>query len=219
MNQKSTNKQRSSSKHQGKLKYIERSESEENSSDAELGMHTVTNGTSSPPITVQVLLNGKEVLMEVDTGATISIIAEAQAKKIFPEARYRESDVVLKTYTAEELEVRGEIDVEVQYQKQKQMLTLVVVAGNGPALLGRNWLNHITLDWSRIAHTTVGQCRNISALLSKYPSVFTDKLGTMTRHRAKLHVRESVRPRFCKPRPVPYALQPSVEKELDRLQA
>ena len=59
MDRKSTNnKQHCSFNRQaaGKLKYIERSGSKETSSDEELAMLTVTNGTS-PPITVQMLLN------------------------------------------------------------------------------------------------------------------------------------------------------------------
>lgn len=40
----------------------------------------------------------------------------------------------------------GEIEVQVQYTGQKKKLNLLVAGGNGPSLLGRDWLSYITLD-------------------------------------------------------------------------
>ena len=34
-------------------------------------------------------------------------------------------------------------------------LSLVIAQGGGPALLGRDWLAHIRLDWSSIANHSV----------------------------------------------------------------
>jgi hypothetical protein len=36
------------------------------------------------------------------------------------------------------------------YEQQKHKLGLAVVAGDGPGLLGRNWLQHLTLNWREI---------------------------------------------------------------------
>ncbi len=46
--------------------------------------------------------------------------------------------------------VVGEMTVEVRYGMQIQQLPLVVVAGEGPSLLGRNWLRVVKLDWCQI---------------------------------------------------------------------
>ena len=46
----------------------------------------------------------------------------------------------------------GELTAFVEYADQKKDLVLVV-EGDGPALLGRNWLHAIQLDWAMIAHT------------------------------------------------------------------
>ena len=56
---------------------------------------------------------------------------------------------------------------------------------------------------------------SLKAVLQEYEEVFSSELGTMKEFQAKLTVREGTRPRFCHPRPVPYALK---EKELDRLE-
>ena len=41
-------------------------------------------------------------------------------------------------------------DVQVVYQGQTAILPLVVVKGDGPTLLGRNWLTKIKLNWDKI---------------------------------------------------------------------
>ena len=67
------------------------------------------------PITVQLELNGQQVLMQVDTGAAVSIIAEATQQKLFPNAHLKQSSVQLQTYTTKSLEVLGTMDVLVKY--------------------------------------------------------------------------------------------------------
>ncbi|KAK3750552.1 hypothetical protein QZH41_011085, partial [Actinostola sp. cb2023] len=52
----------------------------------------------------------------------------------------------------------------------------------------------------------------------KYPDVFKTGLGTMQGITAKLELKDGAKPKFCKARPVPYALQPIVEEEYDRLE-
>jgi len=41
-------------------------------------------------------------------------------------------------------------DVDVQYGDQNKQLPLTIVEGNGPSLLGRDWLRHIRLDWAKL---------------------------------------------------------------------
>jgi hypothetical protein len=59
--------------------------------------------------------------------------------------------VHLKTYTGESIQVVGELLVNVQYgQQEVKQLPLIVVQGDGPPLIGRNWLQHVHLDWKVI---------------------------------------------------------------------
>ena len=129
----------------------------------------------SPLITVELIINGKEIEMEVDTGAAVSIMGEKTVQEMFLEVQLKKSDIVLKTYTAESMEVVGEIDVEVEYQGQTEKLVLVVVSGNGPTLLGRNWLQVIKLNWNQIAHTRLDQVKCLDTLLAKFSDVISDK--------------------------------------------
>ena len=82
------------------------------------------------------LINNKPHTFEVDTGAAVTIMSQTEFQKSFPEGE------LLKTYSGERLQVSGEVDVQVQYEQQTQVLSLAVVAGSGPSLLGRDWLQH-----------------------------------------------------------------------------
>ena len=48
--------------------------------------------------------------------------------------------------------------------------------------------------------------------------MFKDELGQVQGATAKFHVNSDCQPKFCKARPVPYALRAKVEAELDRLE-
>ena len=42
--------------------------------------------------------------------------------------------------------------VEVKHDDQARELPLLVVPGNGPCLLGRDWRELLHLNWSRVHH-------------------------------------------------------------------
>ena len=86
------------------------------------------------------------------------------------------------------------------------------------SLLGRDWLQHIRLDWTRLNLIHYSQDHGINEVLAKYPAVFQDDLGDIKGAAATLSVDSSQRPRFNKARPVPYSLWAKVEAELTCLQ-
>ena len=111
----------------------------------------------------------------------------------------------------------GTITVTVSYKGQVADLNLLVVAGDGPSLMDRDWLSHIKLDWPRLNHVQgVSACQQI---LNKHEAIFKDELGTVQGVTAKFHINPEAKPKFFKARPVPYTLQSKVEFELNRLQA
>ena len=170
-----------------------------------------------PPILVTMSLNKAPVNLELDTGAAVTVMSEGEFRQWFPDQSLDRSPVQLKTYTGEPMMIIGATEVEVAYQDQEsKTLSLVVVEGKGPSLLGRNWLQHFTLDWNSIK-TVLLEKDALRQLLLEHEEVFSDELGTITPGKAKLAVSPSAVPRFHRPRPVPYALKPLVEQELDRL--
>ena len=51
------------------------------------------------------------------------------------------TDVLLCTYSGERLNIRGEIKVDAQFRDKQTSLNLLVVVGNGPSLMGRDWIS------------------------------------------------------------------------------
>ena len=106
--------------------------------------------TETDPITVDLTLNGQKTAMELDTGAAVSLISEETYRRLLPTSALKSTPVALRTYTGQSMSVAGQIEVEVRYQHQTHTLPLFVVTGDGPSLLGRNWLKHLILDWKTI---------------------------------------------------------------------
>ena len=61
------------------------------------------------PIQVEVQIEGKPLLMEVDTGAALSLISGEVKQKLFPGIPLLESQILLRTYTGESMGVLGEM--------------------------------------------------------------------------------------------------------------
>ena len=163
-------------------------------------------------------------MMEVDTGAAVSLISAEDKTNLFPSCSLSPTTLTLSTYTGEAIPVLGQMVVEVSYNHFTGHLHLYVVGGKGPALMGRDWLRQIRLDWLAIhkatacTATTKGvQEQRVEALL-KYAPVFQEGLGEMNTFTATVSVREGAKPKFWKPRPVPFALREAVKRELDRLE-
>ena len=112
--------------------------------------------------------------------------------------------------------VLGSIGVDVSFEDNHFSLPLAIVQGSGPSLLGRNWLQQIRLNWSEIH--SVRPNTPPEKLLDKYANLFRPTLGCLKHLTDQLFVNPIFKPRFFKPRPVPYLLKEKVEKELKRLQ-
>ena len=173
---------------------------------------------SNRPLTVRMLLNATEVKMEVDTGASATIMSEDTYRRSWSKAKaplLLQTHSKLHTYTGEPLKVLGEITVDVQYGKQSATLPLVVVQGSGPTLLGRDWLQKITLDWKGIHQVQSASTFMLDEVLERHSNVFKPGVGLVRDTTATIYVDPTVTPVFCRPRPVPYALRSKVEAELD----
>ena len=86
--------------------------------------------------TMSFALDEHAIMMEVDTGASVSLISEETFNKYWNSDKLSPPSLVLKTYTGERLDLLGECDVNVTYKSQSATLPLRVVRGKGPSLYG-----------------------------------------------------------------------------------
>ena len=166
---------------------------------------------------VDLKINGVETKMEIDTGASISIMNSKLYKNLcHPKVKpvLRKSNLALRTYTGELIVPEGEVDVTVEYKEQCKKLTLTILPGNGPSLIGRNWLEEIKLDWSSVYQVKSDE----SVLTESFPDLFRDELGKLKDTKVKIYVDSDATPVFCKARSVPLAMKDKVMKELGRLE-
>lgn len=182
-------------------------------------------GSTVPPISFELVIEGHKINMELDTGAAVSVISEENYLRLFPNASLKCSNVVLRTYTGEVLKPLGIVDVNVEYKNQCCKLPLHVIRDQGPSLIGRDWLHRIRLDWSsayrlddltRKSDST--SLKAVKELCIKYSDLFKEELGQIKGEVAKLRLKEDYRPCFLKARPVAFALRPKVEQELKQME-
>ena len=149
--------------------------------------------------------------MEVDTGASFSVISKSTYDQMLSSHDLKPTTVQLKTYTSESLPVFGQFIANVRYHAQESPLLTIVAGHDGPSLIGRNWLKCLRLDWNSILNIFESK---LSQILEQHSQVFNEGLGTLKNFKAKLFIVDNAKPIFCKARFVPYSIRPLVENNL-----
>jgi len=189
------------------------------SDNTEQVFHNTPSRSGCEAYTATLTVEGKPVLFEIDTGASVSLMSEHSfsdtwGKKKLPLSSCK---TTLRTYTGTQIPVLGQVDVQVSHRNKSAMLPIIIVGGKGPNLLGRNWIRGLDMEAAVLVnHVTVKP--SCQAELSRFPGLFKDELGNVKSFPVTLHVEENSQPRFYKARTVPYALRGKVDAELQRLE-
>lgn len=103
---------------------VQEGDVDEKEGDNELGLYNIDMvSTRAPPIYVEVRINGKSVLMIVDTGDAVSTVPEDVYKGL-PTTTMENSEVVLTMHTGGRIMVLGKCRVVVCYANQEEELTV-----------------------------------------------------------------------------------------------
>ena len=166
--------------------------------------------------------------MELDTGCGATVMGLSHFNRIGRGIKLQRTDMRIREYSGREVPVKGTAVVTVRYGAQQKSLRLVVTEGNGPPLLGRNWLKFLQLDWKTVfepfrqteCHKAEPEPQLSPAakkLIGEYPSVFETVLGKWRGEPAKLRVTADASPKFYKARNVPFSLQPKLDEVFEKL--
>ena len=157
--------------------------------------------------------------MKIDTGAAVSVISQKILR-----IPVKQSSKQLRSATGQILKLAGEAKVKVQVRGIRKVVKIYIAKGECPALFGRDWINtFFGKDWlQRLinihAVSSQGVPTKLQTLLEKYAeTVFKPSLGKLEGITASWTLKPDVKPKFCKPRPVSYALRPKVEETLNKM--
>ena len=81
----------------------------------------------------------------------------------------------LRTYTGEQLKVLGCIKVQAEYEGQKEPVSILVVAGNGPTLLGRDML--AKFKFNLLAIFSIYCPLHLQDVLEDHKAIFGEDIG------------------------------------------
>ena len=195
-------------KQEQKVHYVQMREEDSGSDHSDYTLSANSDSNRSAPLMATMRANLTDLEMEVDTGTALSLVSKTTYHKLWPTEA---------TYIGECLEVKVIIQVKRQYQDQEADLELIVVAGSGPILMGRDWLKVFCLDWSQL-HRVSSDTGELQNILDKHSAMFKDELGLVKGTLARIHINPSTKSCFHQPWSIPYALREKVERELERLE-
>ena len=98
----------------------------------------------------------------------------------------------------------GITEVKARYGGKELVLPIHVVNGDGPNLMGRDWLSQFQINLSEVK--LVEPNSPLGEVLDKYSEVFKDELGCVKDPPVKLMVHDQAKPKH---RPVPLLLPSS----------
>ena len=176
------------------------------------------SSVSADPMMVDVILNTVRVPMEMDTGATCTLIPQCQYERLWPVASERPnlntSCMLVNTYGGMPLKVVGEMEVSASLDNGSSVKStkVVIVDGKGPCLIGRVLMRRLGLidDVKTVSSNAI-------SVEQEFPELFSEGLGCFKDRQFSIEVDPTVSPKFCKARPVPYAVREKIDKEIDRL--
>ncbi|KAL1441343.1 hypothetical protein MTO96_008615 [Rhipicephalus appendiculatus] len=97
------------------------------------------------PYRVEVSVNGTSLVMELDTGASVSVVSEVTFRRTFPSC-LEPSSAMLKGYTGELCPVQGSLPATVRLGNHECRDVLYVVPGRCPSLMGPAWMKGLGIE-------------------------------------------------------------------------
>ncbi|XP_003743026.1 uncharacterized protein K02A2.6-like [Galendromus occidentalis] len=165
---------------------------------------------------VTLSVNGKKVTFRADSGADISTMNHDTWNGLGA-PRLAVYDSQCTHVDGGSIRSRGFFNARFQFN-DKSLVEPVLVLESGKAnlLCGRLLKQLGIVSWKLQPEVQINGI-STSSLTSRFPNLFETGLGTCTKLEVHLQLAPNAVPVHLRPRPVAFALQESIDKELDRL--
>lgn len=193
---------------------------------ATIKLSHVSDDTKRLPLSAEInlIVNGRNIVFEIDTGASVTIVNEQLWKEV-GKPKLRASNLSLTCYSGVNLKVRGICDLDVKIGDLRYNLSAVIIEGMKKPLLGLAWLKQLRLDLNELIYgkkpviEKINQLvtfDSLSSVLQKHQPTLNRELGHCTKLKASIQLRSDAKPKFFKPRSLPFAYVDQVKTEIER---
>ena len=221
------------SDYQNNMMQIESTNSTPNSVHNDVNIDFIDcNHTYTPIVGVRpkpmlnLLINGKYVQMEVDTGAAVSCISSEVFKRLdLSGCVVSGCDVTLCVANGQKLKSVRKAIVSVKYKDVKRVLQLYIVDSAFPTLLGLEWIQSLFgKDWfDRLTDVpcSVNSVQTREKLIEeiKTSKIFEPGMGVITGYKANIDLKPEAKPVFCKFRQPAFAHMEAIGRKIDQLES
>lgn len=172
---------------------------------------------------VNLMVHHQPIQFEVDSGAACTFISEDTYRAAWPRnaPAVFDEDTHVRTLLVQYLPLLCRANVEVEYNGTFGKLPLVILKGTGCSFLGRNWFDALKITIYGInqeaEESRIEPQKLVKWLQKKYEAVFSGEIPGHNRPPVDIEHLPDASPKFLKARPIPFALQPPYERELDKL--
>ncbi|CAK1597242.1 unnamed protein product [Parnassius mnemosyne] len=175
-----------------------------------------SNTGKVPSTTLKILVNGKVLEFEVDTGADVSTITLLDKNKLFPELEIKKCNVLFTNFDQSTSTPLGVIEnLSISYESTKvNNQKLFVVKDGLPKVIGKDWLSSLQLwppKFEQRVCEKASKNKLIQNIFEKFSNLFEPGMGVFRGEPIHLLIEPGVKPVFMPVRTVPFALKDKCE--------
>lgn len=169
------------------------------------------------PFSLKALVNEIEVWFHIDTGAGISAISGELYDQKFSHVPISKEIIRINGYSGESFKIRGVFHASIGCNGETNQVKIYIIENGGPPIFGRDFLKIFKFNFTTLNYIG-SSVDKVNKLMSKYNSLFDDKLGEYKFKKIHLDLKPDAQPKFCRARPIPFAFKKSVDEELNILE-
>ncbi|CAF1043728.1 unnamed protein product [Brachionus calyciflorus] len=202
-----------------KINQILQNNGENDSEEEEIPIIYSLTSTHKKFPELEFVLNDEKIKLKIDTLASINVIDEKTFKQFLNKPTL--TKVVKQSYaygSKEPIQTIGKFSAKLKILNKEIDAEFVVTKGDSGSLIGFPSCSKLGVDpVAQIVNSI--QTNNVESdfkdfYKSKYPNVFSDKIGKLKDFQLTLHIDKSIKPTQAKPRNIPFHLREAVEKQL-----